>query len=65
VSADSEELEKLRTENKKLLYRIEHLKAAVDEAANDKSKERLEAENKKLLYRIEHLKAAAFGEGKK
>jgi len=65
VSADSEELEKLRTDNKKLLYRIEHLKAAVDEAANDKSKERLEAENKKLLYRIEHLKAAAFGEGKK
>ena len=65
MSADSEELEKLRTDNKKLLYRIEHLKAAVDEAANDKSKERLEAENKKLLYRIEHLKAAAFGEGKK
>jgi len=48
-----------------LLYRIEHLKAAVDEAANDKTKEKLEAENKKLLYRIEHLKAAAFGEGKK
>jgi len=65
VSAGSEEVEKLRAENKKLLYRIEHLKAAVDEAANDKSKEKLEAENKKLLYRIEHLKAAAFSEEKK
>jgi hypothetical protein len=56
----SEEVEKLRAENKKLLYRIDHLKLAVDEAANDKSNEKLEAENKKLLYRIEHLKKAAF-----
>lgn len=53
---------KLKADNAKLNYRVEHLRRAYDHQINDKSQEeeiaKLRAENAKLNYRVEHLKKA-------
>ncbi len=61
-SASSEDLDKLKAENTKLMYRVAHLTKAYDKEVSDTSKQeelaRLKAENAKLNYRITHLTRA-------
>jgi hypothetical protein len=61
-SASSEDLTKLKADNVKLQYRIEHLTSAYDQEVSDTSRKeelfKLKAENVKLNYRIVHLTRA-------